>query len=167
MLIKKRYLVILSVAVISILLGSLFYINTTFAPKGQEPTIHKDSVNINLLRLGSSGWDGQGVNFRGVVQKIPFAFNPKETFQNATDFWFSLLYWTGAVTVTIEISLNDMYLATKSLSVSSELAYGSFQATDTSLYYSLTSGLNVLTVTSNEPLHLQEFTVFIEYEYQA
>jgi hypothetical protein len=37
-LVKKKYLAILSVATVSILLGSLYYSNVTFAPKPTEPT---------------------------------------------------------------------------------------------------------------------------------
>jgi len=36
--IKKTYLIILSVAIVSVLLGSLFYSNVTFAPKPTQPT---------------------------------------------------------------------------------------------------------------------------------
>ena len=51
-MIKKRYLMILSVAIVSVLIGSLFYINITLAPKEQEPTL-VDVVNLPVDEQGS------------------------------------------------------------------------------------------------------------------
>ena len=167
-MIKKRYLVVLSLAILSVLLGSLLYTTLGLAGKPEpQPSICKDSVRISLLSVGASGWESQGALIITGVHEFPFVFNPKEPFQNLTDLWFSFFYLTSRPTVTIDISLNNVYITSKSLLETTDPRPVSFQVTDTSLYYALTSGINVLTLTSMDAIYLQELTVFIEYEYQA
>jgi len=49
---KRTYLAILSVAIVSVLLGSLFYSNVTFAPKPTEPT-QVEVINFPLDEQGN------------------------------------------------------------------------------------------------------------------
>lgn len=165
---------------ISVTLLSLFSLALAgdVIPSGKpqpEPTIYKDFSSISIFSVTSSGWEGEGAFLSperpGEVineNEFPFIFKPKETFQNITTLWYSFLYAGGPQTV--EIALNGMYVTSHSLYGSSAPVYVSFQVTDTSIYSALESGINVLALTQvgyTSGLRLQDFSLFIEYNYQA
>lgn len=127
-MIKKRYLVVMSLAVVSALLGGLLYtaLGSTSAGKPEpQPSICKDSVEIELLDwsmrdkyypLGDDHLE-QGIVCVGppytIPLVLPFAFNPREKFVNVTDFWFSFVMadesgYTGYIgKVFFNITINE------------------------------------------------------------
>jgi len=174
-MIKKTYLTVLSIAIVSVLLGSLLYSNITQAQKGKEPSIYKDVVSINLLNVDSCGFQTEAVIFGAEyawVHNIPFVFSPKGTVHNITNLWCSFIGIAGNG-ITIEISLNNVYITSYSFIGGGCSVYNSFQVIDTNIYDAFKPNqINLLTLThtpviGSNSVFLQEFTFFIEYEYQA
>lgn len=166
-MIKKRYL-ILSVAVISVILASLFYSNITQAEKGKKPTEEqfKDSVSISLKSSRISTETSPHIN-----ATLPFTFNPKGQNFNVTRMWISFII-SGNFWHSIDFTLNGATTISLNYFVSSD-TITSFE-TDASFYGTIVEGINVFTVSeiyrdSVTPIteQISYMTLFIEYEYQA
>jgi len=166
MMIKKTYLMILSVAIVSVLLGSLFY-NITQAQKGKEPTIYKDSVKIELMSNRISTETSPHIN-----ATLPFTFNPKGQNFNVTRMWISFIIG-GNFWHIIDFTLNEAPTISLNYFVVGGNTITSFE-TDASFYGTIVEGINILTVSeiykdSVTPIseNIHYMTLFIEYEYQA
>jgi len=81
---KKRYLMILSVAIISILLGSLLY-NVTLAQKGKEPT----QVNVVNLPLDEQG----NLKVRTKQETFPETLVLRGAIVRLTDYAYGVGQW--------------------------------------------------------------------------
>ncbi|NIO36496.1 hypothetical protein GTO27_02210, partial [Candidatus Bathyarchaeota archaeon] len=104
-MLKKRYLLVLSIAAVSVLLGSLFYGSTTQAQIG-KPRTYKDSVEITAL-------DQSGVHFYTFNLLLPFAFQPKENLLDITDVWATVTVGVySAHDYKLDIVLNDKVTTT-------------------------------------------------------
>jgi len=180
MMIKKTYLAILSIAIASVLLGSLFYINITQAQGGKART-YKDHMEIVVLEWTSREF---GVNSDqrdyGVALitdspiTLPFFFSPKEAFMNITNLWITFTaqnMYPAHLTIPVNITINDVAtISTDEFypSMNIGLKVVSLHITNLNVYETITSGLNNLVLTSSENLlTVFRVSVFIEYEYQA
>ena len=189
MMLKKRYLVILSVAVISILLGSLFYINITLAPKRQEPTILKDSVEITVLDWVSRRYVATSEEFDygiSLYDAIPlslvFSFSPKQVFLNITDMYVSIVASTtqgqgrdhkltvavnGVATTTDGNPLSHYYLSVLTQHMTNPQVYATIEEGINTLTLSNPFWWNLQPLWQPTMIFVYKVTVFIEYEYQA
>jgi len=180
-LLKKRYTIVTALTIVSVLLGSLLYVNITIAQKGKEPTVYKDSVEIAVLDWSSRGlYFGQNPQDTGVTlggdfspMTLPFAFSPKEVFQNVTDLWIRFTAqntWPDPKTIVVDISLNDgMEISTSEYYPKADWdsKVVSAHITDPNVHKTIIQGINKLTLASSIEFHIFRVTVFIEYKYQA
>ena len=182
MMIKKRYLTILSVVIVAVLLGSLFHANIAqaLALTGKpQPSSYKDSIEITLLDMS-----GDNVAFGVRIYSahpaiLPFPFNPKDDFLSITGIWITTIAYSSDY-VRHNITVKNITL--KSTAIEYHGSYPIIASTyiDASelLPETITSGTNVLTISNPEVwdngtgewtpywLLLFKVTVFIEYEYQ-
>ena len=184
-MIKKRYLMILSVAVVSVLLGSLFYNNITQAQSGKFKT-YKDYAEIVVLEwsaifgvtpIFSVNADQRDCGVSPTPDSpitLVYLFSPKETFQNVTDLWIVFTAQNmhpGAQYIPLDITINDgatVYTNEFYENVNFGLKVVSVHVTDASIYQTITSGVNKLVLTTSAIiLTVFRVTVFIEYTYQA
>ena len=82
-MIKKKYLMILSVAIVSVLLGSLLYSNVTLAPKGEllSNPVFPGSASFIIGTDGTNIWAVNGTT----GQIVYFGTNATQVIQNAID----------------------------------------------------------------------------------
>lgn len=163
---KKKYLIVLTLAIISALLGSLLYGNLALAGKPQ-PSVYKDSVKIELKSSRISTETSPHIN-----ATLPFTFNPKGQSFNVTRMWISFIV-AGNFWHSIDFTLNGATTITLNYFVVHPDAITSFE-TDPSFYGTIVEGINVFTVSeiyrdSATPTSelIYYLALFIEYEYQV
>lgn len=109
-MIKKGYLVVMSLAVVSILLGSLLYNSVIFGGKPTpQPTAQKDSVEITLLSLTSYLGYGIFIDYQRPAT-LPFAFDTKARFLNVTGLWITVVAYSSLNDIRFNITLNELTL---------------------------------------------------------
>lgn len=182
-MIEKRYLIVLTVALVSVLLGSLLYSSLALAGKPQpQPSICKDAIEITVLdwtdryyQSGSSESSEMGLTwFRGpTVVDLPFVFIPKEILLNVTRLWITLvvnsIYGDGLTNIKAKINNNfavnfgsiwvdDIYLSSHTRYLEHDPVLNA-----------ISSGINLLQLydLSDYDLLIYRITMFIEYKYQA
>ncbi len=173
MLIRRRYLMMLSVAVGAALLGSLLYHNTTQAQRLQ---IYKDSVQIPLLRKTATISSLSSPPQLPIDLVLPFTFSPKEQLSDISDAWIT--YSIGQFPeahrwYTFNLTLNDQVVISANFYAMSSRNLFSLHSSS-SFSDALTQGINVLEL--SEPykegetevyLEISYVDLFVEYEYQA
>ena len=175
-MIKKKYLMILSVAVASVLIGSLLYANLVLAVKPEpQPSINKDSVEITLLdgniASGARMWWWRNIT-------LPFVFTPKAISINITDAWITLMVQAerpAGDEMRFNITVNGVTTRSYVWYSSNALTHVSMRI-EKALYENITSGINLVSISNPEywlidsswqptNLFLYQANVFIEYEY--
>jgi len=170
---KKKYLAILSVAIVSVLLGSLLYTNLVSAGK-PEPLIYRDSVKISILGWVTRQWTSSQ-NYPkevGIIQvqdyplNLLFIFTPEKSDFNVTDIYV-LVYATGAVD-QFSLNINGVGIFEPELRLTVDLPCTRKFHLDPNVVQ-INEGINSLSMSSVgvNYLSIYEVEVFIEYEYQA
>jgi len=161
--IKRKYVVICFLVLVSVILGSLFYASIT-----QAQTTYTDSVEITIL-----DWTGRNsgtTDCRPCRIKtnnwyaFPFAFNPKAQLANIVDLWITI---TGVSTSPdIAIKLNDNRTDYGDIDFDGD--YPTRHALQLPQKNSLRQGINILNLTATDiEAWIFRMTLFIEYEYQT
>jgi hypothetical protein len=195
-MLKKGYIII-ALAIVSVILGSLFYNNITQA---QRLRIFKDSVEITVLDWTarmvplSSYYDPVHIEkgvlfFQGNPVNFAFVFAPKQSFLNITNLWIVLIalapdYYTDAIRFSVTIN-SKVTVSTGEVQMYGESwdrahpQQVSIQIKDYGVYQAIIEGINSITFSNpefkhsvygdwrNTNLEMFKIMLFIEYEYQA
>lgn len=171
-MIKKRYLIVLTAAIVSILLGSLLYSNLALAGKPQ-PSLRKDAVEIDILgwitrQWGYSGESKEwGIYVRaGWDADLAFVFNVRQILSNITNI-VVVTYATGAVN-DFTLSINGAETNVGDASFPVDLLSTKLVQLNPDLIQ-INEGINSLRLSGSGSgwLSVYKVTVFIEYQYQA
>lgn len=178
MMIRKRYLIVVTVAIVSVLLGSLLYSNLALAGKPEpQPSIYKDTAEITALDWIARYYNGEEYGIKIHVdsawwypmQKFPFIFDPKPELVNVTDLWIS-------ITGTSYAAYNDyefrLYVVLNDVEVWQGMTRFDIPVAGITTVHienpNLNQGVNVIQLSVDDNvLTVHRITVFVEYEYQA
>lgn len=164
-MLKRKYMILSALAIMSVLAGSLFYNFITQAQKEKPLKKYKDSMRIDAL-----SWREVGINFWG-DGTYPFVFSPKEEFLNVTETWISVVISVvGERSQTIYLYLNGYLVYSWEFPPVERLKI-TFAVTNSTVLQSIRPEVNILqerhsSVTAYE-MFMHEITLFIDYEYQA
>jgi len=181
-MVKKRYLMILSLAITSIIFGSFLYNNVTFAGKPEpQPSVHKDAVEITVLdwtaryyQSGSSVSSEIGLTWWiGAMVDFPFVFTPKGSVRNVTRLWITLVVnsRSGDGFTNAKAKINNNF----TVNFDNMLVNDVFPLSNTRnlehdpVLNAIYPGINLLQLydRSDYDLLIYRITLFIEYEYLA
>jgi len=174
--IKKTYLMILSVAIVSMLLGSLLYANLVLAGKPEpQPSIKKDSVKISILGWVTRQWTSTQNYQREVGIMVSrdypldllFMFTPEQSDFNVTDIYV-VVYATGAID-QFSLDINGAGVNEPEIRLPVDTPTTMVFALNPTLVQ-INEGINFLSMSTPigpNYLFIYEIEVFIEYEYQA
>jgi hypothetical protein len=191
-MLKKRYLIPLALAIISVLAGSLFYNNITQAQSGRF-RMYKDSIEITVLdwaevtiqSLSSGSRMDYGIMFlKDFPIKLAFGYSAKEQFQNVTNLWITILTPTYEHATTLwkfNITFNDKVTVSsgefKLYPSSYHIKAVTLHIESPDVYQIVPPQINTLTLSSlmkksydiweDAYLEIFKITLYIEYEYQA
>jgi len=169
MMIKKGYIMI-ALAIVSVLLGSLVYNSVTQADTGRFQ-VYRETVKICVLSPRDSALPFSGIQVPGI--KLPFEFNAKERFLNVTDVWVFIVigpeqYRLSGFEVTMDaIEINDVSVpVTGTYSAPTGV---SVHIQDPFIYGTIFPGINTLTLRYLEVYrgYVFETSILITYEYQT
>ncbi len=184
-MLKKRYIII-TLGIVSVLLGSLLYSQLVLAgeltPSGKpSPVTYARSVRIEVLH-----WTDDIYLFADFTCSLPFSFNPEQPFQEVTDLWIAIIVESSMTTNwnhMFNITLNEEIELSSGLHLLPLHSFPltvSLHVTDPTVLQTLHQGINTIEISdpyrqslSNpsvmEPyaMFIREIAVFIEYEYQA
>lgn len=172
-MIKKRYLLIISVTLVSIIFGSLLYNSIAQAGK-PEPTLQKDAVEIDVLEWVTRQWESGSASGRewgiyvreGWSADFSFVFSPKQSIFNVTNAVI-VVYATGNIQNFV-LSINNVDFTVGDVQFPSDLPSTKLVQLDTNLLQ-INEGINLLTLSGSglSFLSVYKISLFIEYEYQA
>lgn len=166
---------ILSLAAVSVLVGSLLYMNLVLAGKPEpQPSIIKDSVKIDVLGWVTRQYTGNQAYPKeyGIIvtwsypADLAFIFQPHQSDFNVTSIYV-VLYATDAADDFV-LNINGAGITEIQLRLPINDVQAKRYQLDTSVVQ-INEGINLLSMSSSSgpTLSVYEIEVFIEYEYQA
>ena len=181
---KKRYIII-SLVIVSVLLGSILYSNLVLAgnmtPSGKpELQIYKDSAEMIVFdtRGGDRNY-GAHISLPYDSPEFPFVFLPRKDFIQITDIWITLVVarigGTPSNLYKLDVVLNDNVTITTGSKTFADytLSVYTVHIQEHSVYTVIDEGINKLTLTNPlvftgiewvySPMIIFKATVFIEY----
>jgi hypothetical protein len=162
-MIKKGYIMI-ALALVSVLLGSLFYNNITQA---QRLRVYKDVVEIAVLDR-SRIYENTEYGIPVYIVSFSFAFTPKQRFLNVTKLALNIIVYPTEST-TVNASINGVLMARfRTGKIGYLPMYKSVWTSEPNVCVIINHGINWLTIEPlDKPLYMLKITLLIEYEYQA